>query len=154
MQAWKPFPSSYGYAIKQLGLPADKVVMVASHPWDIAGAMQVRHIRGMQGGWKVRGVVRSICSALSCTKLKLPSMQCNAPCTYLCWQLGTCGWMLCCGTSFDTFNVVKPYYYALQAGLRGVYVRRNPHEAWPDYLPAPDGVVDDFDGLVELLGLS
>lgn len=40
-QAWKPFPSSYGYAVKRLGVAADKVVMVASHPWDIAGAMQV-----------------------------------------------------------------------------------------------------------------
>jgi 2-haloacid dehalogenase len=40
-QAWKPFSSSYGYAVKQLGVAADKVVMVASHPWDIAGAMQV-----------------------------------------------------------------------------------------------------------------
>lgn len=79
-QAWKPFPASYGYAVKQLGLPDDKVLMVASHPWDIAGAMQ--------------------------------------------------------------------------AGLRGVYVRRNPHEVWPDFLPAPDGVVGDFEGLVELLGLS
>jgi FMN phosphatase YigB (HAD superfamily) len=41
LQAWKPFPASYGYAVKQLGLPDDKVLMVASHPWDIAGAMQV-----------------------------------------------------------------------------------------------------------------
>jgi hypothetical protein len=42
----------------------------------------------------------------------------------------------------------------LQAGLRGVYVKRNQHEVWPDFLPAPDGVVDDFEGLVELLGLT
>lgn len=42
----------------------------------------------------------------------------------------------------------------VQAGLRGVYVRRDPSEAWPDFLPAPDGVVDDFEGLVELLGLT
>jgi FMN phosphatase YigB (HAD superfamily) len=41
LQSWKPFPSSYGYAVKQLGLPDSKVLMVASHPWDIAGAMQV-----------------------------------------------------------------------------------------------------------------
>lgn len=41
-QAWKPFAASYGYAVKQLGVPEDKVLMVASHPWDIAGAMQVR----------------------------------------------------------------------------------------------------------------
>jgi len=41
-QTWKPFPSSYSYAVKQLGVPDDKVLMVASHPWDIAGAMQVR----------------------------------------------------------------------------------------------------------------
>jgi hypothetical protein len=42
----------------------------------------------------------------------------------------------------------------LQAGLRGVYVQRNPHEAWPEYLPAPDAVVQDFGGLLELLGLA
>lgn len=41
-QSWKPFPSSYSYAVKQLGVgDKDKVLMVASHPWDIAGAMQV-----------------------------------------------------------------------------------------------------------------
>lgn len=40
-QSWKPFPSSYQFAVKQLGVSADRVCMVASHPWDIAGAMQV-----------------------------------------------------------------------------------------------------------------
>eukprot|EP00879_Flechtneria_rotunda_P016779 GHRR01017562.1.p1 GENE.GHRR01017562.1~~GHRR01017562.1.p1 ORF type:complete len:115 (+),score=34.80 GHRR01017562.1:1250-1594(+) len=79
-QAWKPFQSSYIYAVKQLGVSEDRVLMVASHPWDIAGAMQ--------------------------------------------------------------------------AGLRGVYVQRNPAEAWPDYLPAPDATVTSFAGVVELLGLT
>ena len=41
-QAWKPFGSSYSYAVKQLGVAEDKVLMVASHPWDVAGAMQVK----------------------------------------------------------------------------------------------------------------
>jgi HAD superfamily hydrolase (TIGR01493 family) len=40
-QVWKPFSSSYQYAVKQLGVSAERVCMVASHPWDIAGAMQV-----------------------------------------------------------------------------------------------------------------
>lgn len=79
-ESWKPFPSSYQFAVKQLGVSADRVCMVASHPWDIAGAMQ--------------------------------------------------------------------------AGLRGVYVQRNPCEVWPEYLPAPDAVVQDFAGLLELLGLA
>lgn len=77
-QAWKPFKQSYSSAVAKLGLPAHSVCMVASHAWDVAGAMR--------------------------------------------------------------------------AGLRGVYVRRSAHEPWPDYLPAPDGVVDDFGGLAELLG--
>jgi hypothetical protein len=34
-----------------------------------------------------------------------------------------------------------------------VYVRRDPHEAWPEYLPAPDAMVDSFEELTELLGL-
>jgi hypothetical protein len=42
----------------------------------------------------------------------------------------------------------------LQAGLRGVYVQRHPSEVWPEYLPAPDAVVQDFTGLLELLGLG
>eukprot|EP00878_Enallax_costatus_P003823 GHUV01004039.1.p1 GENE.GHUV01004039.1~~GHUV01004039.1.p1 ORF type:complete len:263 (+),score=72.57 GHUV01004039.1:469-1257(+) len=79
-QCWKPFGSAYAYAAKQLGISEDRILMVAVHPWDIAGAMQ--------------------------------------------------------------------------AGLRGVYVQRDPNEAWPDYLPAPDAVVDSFSGLAELLGLS
>jgi hypothetical protein len=44
-QVWKPFSSSYQYAVKQLGVSAERVCMVASHPWDIAGAMQVRLLR-------------------------------------------------------------------------------------------------------------
>lgn len=44
--------------------------------------------------------------------------------------------------------------FCMQAGLRGVYVQRDPAVAWPDYLPAPDYVVDSFAGLAELLGLS
>ncbi|KAF6255546.1 HAD-like domain-containing protein [Scenedesmus sp. NREL 46B-D3] len=47
-EAWKPFSSSYQYAVKQLGVSAERVCMVASHPWDIAGAMQVR--RGRHAG--------------------------------------------------------------------------------------------------------
>lgn len=40
-QTWKPFASSYRYAVSKLGVDAaEEVVMVASHHWDVAGAMQ------------------------------------------------------------------------------------------------------------------
>ena len=33
-------PSSYQYAVKQLGLSPGEVMMIATHPWDLYGAMQ------------------------------------------------------------------------------------------------------------------
>lgn len=36
---WKPAPAPYRWAVERLGLPADRVAMVAVHPWDIQGAM-------------------------------------------------------------------------------------------------------------------
>lgn len=39
-QAWKPARQSYAFACGQLGLRPEQVMMVASHPWDIQGALQ------------------------------------------------------------------------------------------------------------------
>ncbi len=37
-QRWKPCPEPYDFAIARLGIPASRVAMVASHPWDLSGA--------------------------------------------------------------------------------------------------------------------
>ena len=36
--SYKPHPSVYRTAVEALGLPADQILHVASHPWDIRGA--------------------------------------------------------------------------------------------------------------------
>eukprot|EP00775_Hariotina_reticulata_P002860 gene2860-3152_t len=102
IKVWKPFGSSYSYAVSQLGLSEHQVLMVASHPWDIVGAMQA-------------------------TGTAVAYVTCTAN-----------------ASARAAANV---------AGLRGVYVQRDPAEAWPGYLPAPDGVVKSFIELLELLGL-
>ncbi len=35
---WKPHPAPYEYALRTAGVSADVAVMVAVHPWDLAGA--------------------------------------------------------------------------------------------------------------------
>jgi 2-haloacid dehalogenase len=35
---WKPAAPAYRFAVSQSGAPADEVVMVAVHPWDLTGA--------------------------------------------------------------------------------------------------------------------
>ncbi|KAL4424590.1 hypothetical protein ABPG77_009174 [Micractinium sp. CCAP 211/92] len=49
-QAWKPARQSYAFACGQLGLRPDQVMMVASHPWDIQGALQA----GLQAAYVQR----------------------------------------------------------------------------------------------------
>lgn len=44
---WKPAPAPYRWAVDQLGLPPDRVAMVAVHPWDVQGAMAA----GLVGGF-------------------------------------------------------------------------------------------------------
>ncbi len=39
VRKYKPAPETYRYALGQTGLPAEEVMMVAAHPWDIWGAM-------------------------------------------------------------------------------------------------------------------
>ncbi len=45
VRRYKPAHETYEYALKQTGLPAEEVLMVAAHPWDIWGAMTC----GLQG---------------------------------------------------------------------------------------------------------
>ncbi|KAL4421285.1 hypothetical protein ABPG75_010576 [Micractinium tetrahymenae] len=49
-QAWKPARESYAFACERLGLRPEQVMMVASHPWDIQGALQV----GLQAAYVQR----------------------------------------------------------------------------------------------------
>ena len=44
---WKPHPDAYAYAARQCGVPLERCVMVAVHPWDLWGASQA----GMTTGW-------------------------------------------------------------------------------------------------------
>lgn len=45
--AWKPAPASYHYAGGVLGVPAEHLLLVAVHPWDIHGAAQA----GLHTAW-------------------------------------------------------------------------------------------------------
>jgi 2-haloacid dehalogenase len=36
--AWKPDPRSYAYAAHECGLPPERMLLVAAHPWDVDGA--------------------------------------------------------------------------------------------------------------------
>lgn len=45
--AWKPMRSSYAYAAAECGRPADRLMLVAVHPWDIHGA----HEAGLRTAW-------------------------------------------------------------------------------------------------------
>jgi len=45
--AWKPTPAPYELAVREAGVPADRVALVAVHSWDVHGAHQV----GLTTGW-------------------------------------------------------------------------------------------------------
>lgn len=47
---WKPAPSAYAHALERTGVPAGRAMLVAVHPWDIAGA---RHA-GLRTAWLAR----------------------------------------------------------------------------------------------------
>ena len=47
VKKYKPATEAYRYAANELGVPANEVVMVAAHGWDIAGALQA----GMQAAF-------------------------------------------------------------------------------------------------------
>lgn len=45
--AWKPHPASYAYAADRCGVPAQDMLLVAVHPWDIDGAARA----GLSTAW-------------------------------------------------------------------------------------------------------
>lgn len=47
VRRWKPAPQPYRYALDVLGLPADRVALVAAHAWDCHGARRA----GLRTGW-------------------------------------------------------------------------------------------------------
>jgi 2-haloacid dehalogenase len=47
VQRWKPAPEPYLHAADVCGLPADRMALVAVHPWDVHGAQRA----GMTGIW-------------------------------------------------------------------------------------------------------
>ncbi|QYJ05340.1 haloacid dehalogenase type II [Nocardioides panacisoli] len=49
--AWKPHPSAYAYALSETGVPAERAMLVAVHPWDLAGARRA----GLRTAWIARG---------------------------------------------------------------------------------------------------
>lgn len=50
-RCWKPAPAAYQYAVEQAGVRPDQTLLVAVHPWDIAGARRA----GLGGAWLQRG---------------------------------------------------------------------------------------------------
>ncbi|MCW6006564.1 haloacid dehalogenase type II [Micromonospora sp. CPCC 205371] len=47
IRRWKPAPEPYQYAATELGIDPYRLALVASHPWDCAGA----HQAGLRAGW-------------------------------------------------------------------------------------------------------
>lgn len=47
---WKPAPEAYQHALDVCGVPADRAVLVAVHPWDLHGA----HRAGLGTAWVAR----------------------------------------------------------------------------------------------------
>jgi 2-haloacid dehalogenase len=47
VRAWKPAPAAYAHAVRECGVEAGKMMLVAAHPWDIHGA----HRAGLRTGW-------------------------------------------------------------------------------------------------------
>ncbi|MGH3520931.1 MAG: haloacid dehalogenase type II [Micromonosporaceae bacterium] len=50
VRRWKPAPEIYRHAADSTRVPADRVALVAAHPWDIHGA----HEAGLATGWVAR----------------------------------------------------------------------------------------------------
>lgn len=47
VETFKPHPEVYRMACRELGLEPERIVLVSSHPWDLAGAVSF----GLQGAW-------------------------------------------------------------------------------------------------------
>jgi 2-haloacid dehalogenase len=50
VRRWKPAPRPYRYAAAELGLPPERVALVAAHAWDCHGARRA----GLRTGWVSR----------------------------------------------------------------------------------------------------
>lgn len=48
---WKPAPTAYRYAVKEVGVRPEQALLVAVHPWDVDGALRA----GLGGAWLRRG---------------------------------------------------------------------------------------------------
>lgn len=48
--AWKPAPRAYAHVLEVCGVPAERALLVAVHPWDVAGARRT----GMRTAWVAR----------------------------------------------------------------------------------------------------
>ncbi len=55
VQAFKPHPEVYAYALRECRMQADDAVLVATHPWDLAGAahagLHTAWVRHGRRGW-------------------------------------------------------------------------------------------------------
>jgi 2-haloacid dehalogenase len=51
VETFKPHPKVYSYALSQLGAPPGDVTLIATHPWDLAGAAQA----GITTAWVMHG---------------------------------------------------------------------------------------------------
>jgi 2-haloacid dehalogenase len=47
VRRWKPAPETYRYGAERLGVPVDRIVLAAVHPWDVDGAERA----GLAGAW-------------------------------------------------------------------------------------------------------
>lgn len=64
--AWKPSPSSYAHAVRELGLRPEEVMLVASHPWDVFGALQASRGASVraEAGLHMAGALPPKCCAM------------------------------------------------------------------------------------------
>jgi 2-haloacid dehalogenase len=54
VRRWKPAPEPYRYAVTELGVNPQSLVLVAVHPWDCAGA----NAAGLRSAWVQRSLTR------------------------------------------------------------------------------------------------
>jgi 2-haloacid dehalogenase len=59
-RCWKPAAAAYRFATDRCGVPAERALLVAVHPWDVDGAQRA----GLAGAWLRRGARRYPASML------------------------------------------------------------------------------------------
>lgn len=70
VQRWKPAPEPYRYALRELGLEAGEVALIATHDWDIHGAARV----GLRTGRVARTPASPLFTAADVVGPDLPSV--------------------------------------------------------------------------------